>query len=240
MLNSIAGVSIPDSTLAREVTELIKDLEPPLLFHHSTRVNPFVALAGLRKKSSGSTLNRYATRDLSARSRSAGCRDSSLAGSPAARLRYCCVHRADRSPRTRDSSAGRCRSLVARQAPSTAASPRAATLPRRRETITRHDLDWVNAQLLCQSASVLGVRLFAEANPAQLNFLRHTFHRAGGVGKQPLLLVFRHQAEQVAGLRIVVIALALVVAVSVAGDLERRFIESRIFHRPAKANGPRS
>src|ERR1700730_6757656 len=50
MLNSIAGVSIPDSTLAREVTELIKDTEPPLLFHHSTRVYYFGALAGLRKK----------------------------------------------------------------------------------------------------------------------------------------------------------------------------------------------
>jgi hypothetical protein len=50
MLNSIAGVSIPGSTLAREVTELIKDTEPPLLFHHSTRVYLFGALAGLRKK----------------------------------------------------------------------------------------------------------------------------------------------------------------------------------------------
>jgi hypothetical protein len=48
--NSIAGVSIPDSKLAREVTELIRDTEPPLLFHHSTRVYLFGALAGLRKE----------------------------------------------------------------------------------------------------------------------------------------------------------------------------------------------
>jgi putative nucleotidyltransferase with HDIG domain len=48
MLNTIAGVSIPDSKLAREVTELIRDTEPPLLFHHSTRVYLFGALAGLR------------------------------------------------------------------------------------------------------------------------------------------------------------------------------------------------
>src|ERR1700722_17436260 len=47
--NSIAGVSIPDSKLAREVTELIRDTEPPLLFHHSARVYFFGALAGLRK-----------------------------------------------------------------------------------------------------------------------------------------------------------------------------------------------
>src|SRR5216684_463265 len=50
MPNSIAGVSVPDSKLAREVTELIKDTEPPLLFHHSTRVYLFGALAGLRRK----------------------------------------------------------------------------------------------------------------------------------------------------------------------------------------------
>jgi hypothetical protein len=47
---SIAGVAIPDSALAREVTELIRDTEPPLLFHHSTRVYLFGALAGMRKE----------------------------------------------------------------------------------------------------------------------------------------------------------------------------------------------
>jgi HD domain len=47
--NSIAAVSIPDSKLAREVTDLIRDTEPPLLFHHSTRVYLFGAVAGLRK-----------------------------------------------------------------------------------------------------------------------------------------------------------------------------------------------
>ena len=48
--NSTAGVPIPDSKLAREVTELIRDTEPPLLFHHSTRVYLFGALTGIRKK----------------------------------------------------------------------------------------------------------------------------------------------------------------------------------------------
>src|SRR5258708_37387101 len=83
-------------------------------------------------------------------------------------------------------------------------------------------LSRVDAQLLCESASIFTVRLFAEANPPQLDFLRHTRHRAGGVGKQPLLLVLRHQAEQVAGLSVVVIARVLVVAVGVARYLERR------------------
>ena len=34
----VEGVAIPDSKLARELTELVKDNELPLLFHHSSRV----------------------------------------------------------------------------------------------------------------------------------------------------------------------------------------------------------
>ena len=49
MDKSIAGVSIPDSKLASEVTELIRDTESPLLFHHSTRVYLFGALTGRRR-----------------------------------------------------------------------------------------------------------------------------------------------------------------------------------------------
>jgi hypothetical protein len=43
---SIEGVTIPDSKLASEITELVKDTETPLLFHHSSRVYYFGALAG--------------------------------------------------------------------------------------------------------------------------------------------------------------------------------------------------
>jgi hypothetical protein len=46
MTQSIAGIRIPDSKLAREVTELVRDTTPPLLFHHSSRVYYFGALAG--------------------------------------------------------------------------------------------------------------------------------------------------------------------------------------------------
>ncbi len=40
------GMAIPDSKLAREITELVRDTETPLLFHHSSRVYHFGALAG--------------------------------------------------------------------------------------------------------------------------------------------------------------------------------------------------
>ena len=40
------GMRIPDSKLAREITEMVRDTAPPLLFHHSSRVYCFGALAG--------------------------------------------------------------------------------------------------------------------------------------------------------------------------------------------------
>jgi hypothetical protein len=45
----VAGVTIPDSKLAGEVTELVKDTESPLLFHHSSRVYYWGALTGMRR-----------------------------------------------------------------------------------------------------------------------------------------------------------------------------------------------
>jgi hypothetical protein len=42
----VDGVAIPDSKLAREITEVVQDTETPLLFHHSSRVYYFGALAG--------------------------------------------------------------------------------------------------------------------------------------------------------------------------------------------------
>ncbi len=49
MTLTIEGISIPDSKLAREVTELVRDTESPLLFHHSSRVFYFGALAGVHR-----------------------------------------------------------------------------------------------------------------------------------------------------------------------------------------------
>ena len=46
---SIVGVMVPDSKLAREATELVRDAESPLLFSHSTRVYYFGSLAGKRR-----------------------------------------------------------------------------------------------------------------------------------------------------------------------------------------------
>jgi len=49
MSQTIAGIKIPDSKMARDLTQLIRDTESDLLFHHSTRVYLFGALTGQRR-----------------------------------------------------------------------------------------------------------------------------------------------------------------------------------------------
>jgi HD superfamily phosphodiesterase len=46
---TIAGITIPDTALVREVTEYIRDVEDDLLFNHSRRVFLFGALQGQRR-----------------------------------------------------------------------------------------------------------------------------------------------------------------------------------------------
>jgi hypothetical protein len=49
MSTTIAGIVIPNSALAREITELVRDTETDLLYHHSRRVFLFGALTGKAK-----------------------------------------------------------------------------------------------------------------------------------------------------------------------------------------------
>ncbi|MFD9326112.1 HD domain-containing protein [Streptomyces sp. NBC_00564] len=44
--NPVAGVSVPDTKLAREATELVRDTTSDLVYHHSRRVYLFGALQG--------------------------------------------------------------------------------------------------------------------------------------------------------------------------------------------------
>jgi hypothetical protein len=48
-IETVAGVHVPDSALAREVTQFIRDVEDDMLFNHSRRVFFFGALQGLRR-----------------------------------------------------------------------------------------------------------------------------------------------------------------------------------------------
>src|ERR1700742_3424825 len=46
---AVEGIHVPDSRLAREITQLVRDTESALLFHHSSRVYYWGALAGKRR-----------------------------------------------------------------------------------------------------------------------------------------------------------------------------------------------
>ena len=46
----VSGITVPDSKLAKEITEFVRDSETELLFNHSSRVYYFAALAGKRKQ----------------------------------------------------------------------------------------------------------------------------------------------------------------------------------------------
>src|ERR1700754_958078 len=46
---TIEGIRVPDSSLAHAITELVQDTESALLFHHSSRVYYWGALAGKRR-----------------------------------------------------------------------------------------------------------------------------------------------------------------------------------------------
>jgi hypothetical protein len=46
--STIAGIAIPDSTLANDTTAFVRDIESELLYHHSLRVFVFGALQGRR------------------------------------------------------------------------------------------------------------------------------------------------------------------------------------------------
>lgn len=48
-IDTIAGIHVPDTALAREATDFIRDTEDELLFNHSRRVFFFGALQGLRR-----------------------------------------------------------------------------------------------------------------------------------------------------------------------------------------------
>ncbi len=48
-IDTVAGIRVPDSALARDVTEFIRDAEDDLLYNHSRRVFFFGALQGVRR-----------------------------------------------------------------------------------------------------------------------------------------------------------------------------------------------
>src|SRR5690606_17772350 len=86
------------------------------------------------------------------------------------------------------------------------------------------------AQCRLHAGSIRRIGLRAVVDVALLDEVRRVAHRARGVVEQQLLLVRCHQPEQVARLLVVVgIVVAEIPPVGVAGDLQRRLAELRLF-----------
>jgi HD superfamily phosphodiesterase len=47
---TVEGIRVPDTSLAHEITQFVRDTESALLFHHSSRVYYWSALAGKRRR----------------------------------------------------------------------------------------------------------------------------------------------------------------------------------------------
>jgi HD superfamily phosphodiesterase len=50
MSPTVNGIAVPDSQLAREITDMVRETVSPLLFNHSSRVYYFGALAGKHRR----------------------------------------------------------------------------------------------------------------------------------------------------------------------------------------------
>ena len=60
MSEIIAGIAVPDSAMARAVTEFVRDVEDDLLFNHSRRVFFWAALTADRRPARAAPLPRHA------------------------------------------------------------------------------------------------------------------------------------------------------------------------------------
>src|SRR5258708_12860715 len=107
-----------------------------------------------------------------------------------------------------------------------AAAKRAASL---RGDHLRREID---AQCLGNAGAVPGIGPVAVYDLPLDDLDRHAFHRGLVIIEELRLLVRRHQAEQIARLTVVIVAVAMIVAVAVAPDFHRPLPETLLLHPP--------
>src|ERR1700676_2126443 len=89
----------------------------------------------------------------------------------------------------------------------------------------------VDAQRLRDAGAIVGIGPIAMHDLPRDDLGRHAFHRSLVVMEQLLLLVGRHQPEQVSGLTVIIVAVAVIVAVGIARDFQRRLAKALVLHR---------
>src|SRR5258708_2898327 len=89
----------------------------------------------------------------------------------------------------------------------------------------------IDAQRLGDAGAIFGIGLVAVDDLPLDDLGRHAFHRSLVVMEQLLLLIGAHQPEQLSGLTIVVVAIAMIVAGRITHDLERRLAVAVVLER---------
>ena len=100
-----------------------------------------------------------------------------------------------------------------------------------------HKLADVEIQRLRYAETVSRIGAEKVADLTQLDFPRHGGHVSGDVAKETLLLLGRKEAEEIPRLRVIVVALAVIVAVGIAGDFQWWLVECRAILRAAEGVG---
>src|SRR5258705_4062916 len=145
--------------------------------------------------------------------RSLGAREFDIAGLQK------CLRRSAR-PASRQEHASVCVSPTSRSRPTKRALLRGDHL--RRE---------IDAKRLRDAGAVVGIRTL-EVHCLPLDDVeRNAVDRRLDVVEQLVLLLRRHQPEEIAGLTVIIVAVAVIVAVGIAGEFQRRLAEALVLHR---------
>src|SRR5258707_1846995 len=89
----------------------------------------------------------------------------------------------------------------------------------------------IDAQRLRDAGAVGGIGLGAMDDLPRDDLDRHALHRRLVVLEELVLLVGRHQPEEIARLTVIIVAVAVVVAVGIARDRKRRLAEALVLDR---------
>src|ERR1700687_5465745 len=105
--------------------------------------------------------------------------------------------------------------------------------PTKRAGLLRSDRQGleIDAQRLSDAGAVCGIGPVTVDDLPRDDLDRHALHRRLVVLEELVLLVGRHQPEQLSGLTIVVVAVAMIVAGRLTHDLERRFAVALVLKR---------
>src|SRR4030088_497007 len=88
----------------------------------------------------------------------------------------------------------------------------------------------IDAQRLRDAGAIRGIGLVAVPDLPLDDLDRYAVHRRLVVVEQLVLLLRRHQPEEIAGLPVIIVAVAVIVAVGIARDFQRRLAEALVLH----------